>query len=191
MLTLFKPWRTGSDLRPSEDTLWDEVFSHHKFTERQQQIMKFFHIKYECNDARDDFSAMRKQLEKGGKGLYYMSRDDLDEIDTQQLTFDNEARSIDREDDIVNSDNWKDTSRAEVLRQSRHETAQQIMTQAGWLDKITGKIDQAPNMAPLKINVTEDRSASDWRDTLAEARQRIMDARDSQAKKRVLYAQGF
>ena len=42
--------------------------------------MRFFHIRYECNDARDDFSAMRKQLEKGSGS--YINRDDLDEMDT-------------------------------------------------------------------------------------------------------------
>jgi len=33
------------------------------FTQRQQGIMKFFNIRYECNDARDDF----QQLETAGK----------------------------------------------------------------------------------------------------------------------------
>lgn len=46
MLTLFKPWRTGLDLRADKDTLWDEVFSQHQFTERQLEVMKFFHIRY-------------------------------------------------------------------------------------------------------------------------------------------------
>ena len=52
MLTLFKPWRTGKDLRPNLETTWSDVFNQHQFTDRQLEIMKFFHIRYECNDAR-------------------------------------------------------------------------------------------------------------------------------------------
>ncbi|TFK77673.1 hypothetical protein K466DRAFT_446620, partial [Polyporus arcularius HHB13444] len=66
MLTLFKPWRSGRDLRLDENTMWNDVFDTYEFSERQTQIMKFFHIKYECNDARDDYSAMRRQTGKGG-----------------------------------------------------------------------------------------------------------------------------
>ena len=66
MLTLFKPWRTGKDLRLHENITWDDTFADYSFTERQKEIMKFFHIRYECNDARDDFSSQRRQAEKGG-----------------------------------------------------------------------------------------------------------------------------
>jgi hypothetical protein len=61
MLTLFKPWRSGEDLK-NENYSWDETFTSHIFTPRQEELMKFFNIRYECNDARDDFS---KQLKKG------------------------------------------------------------------------------------------------------------------------------
>ncbi|TFK78199.1 hypothetical protein K466DRAFT_467802, partial [Polyporus arcularius HHB13444] len=72
MLTLFKPWRSGKDLRVNKDTMWNDVFDAHSFSERQTEIMKFFHIKYECNDARDDYSAMRRQAGKGGDNPLYM-----------------------------------------------------------------------------------------------------------------------
>ena len=61
MLTLFKPWRSGEDLK-SKDYSWDETFEAHDFTSRQLEIMKYFNIRYECNDARDDYST---QLKKG------------------------------------------------------------------------------------------------------------------------------
>ena len=64
MLTLFVPWRTGKDLK-QEGQSWDESFTTHNFTKRQKDIMKFFNIKYECLDARDDYSAnMKKNDEK-------------------------------------------------------------------------------------------------------------------------------
>ena len=57
MLTLFKPWRSGKDLKDVNYS-WDETFSSYVFTSRQKELMKFFNIRYECNDARDDFSKL-------------------------------------------------------------------------------------------------------------------------------------
>ncbi|KAI0371861.1 hypothetical protein BV20DRAFT_1051451 [Pilatotrama ljubarskyi] len=45
MLTLFKPWRSGRNLRPHADMLWDDVFRECQFTPRQQDIIKYFHIR--------------------------------------------------------------------------------------------------------------------------------------------------
>jgi hypothetical protein len=50
MLTLFKPWRSGEDMK-SKDHSWDETFNAYDFTPRQLEIMKYFNIQYECNDA--------------------------------------------------------------------------------------------------------------------------------------------
>ncbi|KAI0739232.1 hypothetical protein C8Q80DRAFT_1065440, partial [Daedaleopsis nitida] len=61
MLTLFKPWRSDKDLRLNRETSWSSIFESHAFAKREQEVMKFFHIKYECNNARDDFSAQKKQ----------------------------------------------------------------------------------------------------------------------------------
>ncbi|TFK53512.1 hypothetical protein OE88DRAFT_1626501, partial [Heliocybe sulcata] len=55
MLTLFKPWREGKNLR-EEDETWDDAYFSYNFTPRQQELMNFFNIRYECYDARDDYS---------------------------------------------------------------------------------------------------------------------------------------
>ena len=60
MLTLFKPWRSGKDLK-TEASTWNDTFLDHIFTERQADLMKNFHIRYKCNDARNDFAAARKK----------------------------------------------------------------------------------------------------------------------------------
>ncbi|KAI0825909.1 hypothetical protein BC629DRAFT_1269524, partial [Irpex lacteus] len=60
MLTLFKPWRTGLELK-DVSTSWSDTFDAHVFTDRQLQLMDFFHLRYECRDARDDYAAQRKQ----------------------------------------------------------------------------------------------------------------------------------
>ncbi|KAJ7137593.1 hypothetical protein C8R43DRAFT_893465, partial [Mycena crocata] len=61
MLTMFKPWRTPSDLKDDIST-WSQAFNDHPFTERELQLMENFNTRYECNDARDDhYSQMRKK----------------------------------------------------------------------------------------------------------------------------------
>jgi hypothetical protein len=61
MLTLFKPWRDGMDLKSCEQT-WDKTFISYSFTPKQSQLMRNFNIRYECLDVRDDY---RAQLKKG------------------------------------------------------------------------------------------------------------------------------
>jgi hypothetical protein len=66
MLSFFKPWRNGKDLK-LEDESWDEAFAGYSFSARQLELMNNFNIKYECNDARDDYSAeMKKKSEREG-----------------------------------------------------------------------------------------------------------------------------
>ncbi|KAJ7858194.1 hypothetical protein B0H13DRAFT_1640619, partial [Mycena leptocephala] len=56
MLTLFKPWRTGKDLKLVDES-WDDAFTDYVFSSKATKMMKNFNIRYECNDARDDYSA--------------------------------------------------------------------------------------------------------------------------------------
>src|SRR5882762_6611769 len=80
MLTFFKPWRTGRDLRV-ESNNWDKSFVSHEFTKRQMEIMKYFNVRFECLDARDDFSAKR---DKGGDNnicYQWATSDILTELD--------------------------------------------------------------------------------------------------------------
>ncbi|KDR66271.1 hypothetical protein GALMADRAFT_17237, partial [Galerina marginata CBS 339.88] len=66
MLTLFKPWRKGYDLKSNDTETWDECFNNYKFSNQQEKLMQNFNIKYECLDARDDYRAqLKKGLDKG------------------------------------------------------------------------------------------------------------------------------
>jgi hypothetical protein len=56
MLTLFKPWRNGLDLKSKAES-WDDAFLSHRFSPCQVDLMKDMNIRYECLDARDDFHA--------------------------------------------------------------------------------------------------------------------------------------
>ncbi|TFK48426.1 hypothetical protein OE88DRAFT_1634849, partial [Heliocybe sulcata] len=59
MLTLFKSWRKGTDLKKFNES-WDEAFSNFRFSTRQTQLMSNFNIRYECYDAHDDYSKQIK-----------------------------------------------------------------------------------------------------------------------------------
>ena len=59
MLALFKPWHSGLDLKVSEQS-GDDTFVAHKFSSRQQEVMDYFNLRYECMDAHDDFHAQLK-----------------------------------------------------------------------------------------------------------------------------------
>ncbi|KZW01601.1 hypothetical protein EXIGLDRAFT_582962, partial [Exidia glandulosa HHB12029] len=60
MLTFFKPWRAGTDLKDA-DISWETAFAEHTFSGRQVDIMCNFNLRYECLDARDDYSKKRRQ----------------------------------------------------------------------------------------------------------------------------------
>jgi hypothetical protein len=60
MMTLFKPWRSPADLKDKLST-WDQVFREHIFRSREQEPIKNFNLRYECNDARDDHYAEMKR----------------------------------------------------------------------------------------------------------------------------------
>ncbi|KIJ39972.1 hypothetical protein M422DRAFT_123591, partial [Sphaerobolus stellatus SS14] len=59
MLTIFKPWRTISDLKNDSDK-WTDSFHNYKFTNKQQELMKYFNIKHECIDPIDDYYSKQK-----------------------------------------------------------------------------------------------------------------------------------
>ena len=59
MLVVFKPWRSGKDLKTMSQS-WENAFEAHNFMPREQQIIKNFNIRYECLDAHDDYHAQLK-----------------------------------------------------------------------------------------------------------------------------------
>jgi hypothetical protein len=79
MLTIFKPWRNGLDLKRSQTVTWDEEFASHTFSDSELVIMKNLNIRYECLDARDDY---RAQLKKGSSqaflGSWTAEKEDID-----------------------------------------------------------------------------------------------------------------
>ncbi|KAK7038370.1 hypothetical protein R3P38DRAFT_2417563, partial [Favolaschia claudopus] len=59
MLILFKPWRKASDLRDDNES-WISAFERTEFSQEAKKVMKNMLVEYECKDARDAYTALRK-----------------------------------------------------------------------------------------------------------------------------------
>ncbi len=81
--------------------MWNNIFASYAFTDGQTEIMKFFHIKYERNDAQNDFSAARKQAGQGRTNPLYMSNHEMDEIEMEGYIFDRETTAADKENELI------------------------------------------------------------------------------------------
>ena len=81
MLTLFKSWTDPLSLNLLDQT-WIHAFSKHNFSDRHQQIMGRFHVRYECNNTRDNFRLQHVHEAKkngfhwvGGQFIHVLDRE--------------------------------------------------------------------------------------------------------------------
>ena len=169
MLTLFKPWRSGKDLKAKMET-WDKSFMAHDFGKRQMEIMKFFNVRYECLDAHNDYSANR-------------DKEDQDKIKYQWATSDtlsaHYAEAYSGAD--FNMDKTHDTYDEELFDipgkkcKSRREAmalAARTMHISGWLDPSP---DGLPDVGSLIPMVPEfDQSGKLWRAAVLAKKQEIL-----------------
>ena len=115
MLTLFKPWWTGYDLKNADET-WEYAFDNYDFSDRQMSLMKIFNLRYECLDARDDYSAQMKDDEKENNqlGQEYTGWLDDDELN-DNMYLNGSCRLNDAKEDEI-------------------RLVEQVVAGAGWLD---------------------------------------------------------
>jgi len=125
MLTLFKPWRHGEDLKSVNQT-WTEAFALCKFKFEDKKIMNNFNLHYECLDERDDYHAILKR----------QSSINQKKISSNQFDYDNDC------DFGINSNIVEDYGDPNILGPTAIRKAQQMieteimMSEAGWLAKI-------------------------------------------------------
>ena len=74
MLTLFKPWCTGHDLKGTDET-WEQAFNSYIFLPAQKNLMSNFNLQYECLDAQDDYSVQLKDNDKKDNNFWETSED--------------------------------------------------------------------------------------------------------------------
>ena len=170
MLSLFKPWRHGKDLKENDQS-WDEAFSDYKFTPRQTELMKFFNIRYECNDARDDYSKLLKQKNAtDGVFPHWFRSDDGDNFNDDDYNDDGDLTAHEEyEADQYTSIGKKGHQRIEQMAE-----IQKIVTSAGWLDQCS---DGPPSMEFTEIE-PEELPPSQWDAAVQEKRQQVLAERN-------------
>ena len=153
---------------------WSDVSDQYSFSDRQKEIMRFFHICHECNDARDDFSAMHKQAERGGRYPMNMSEEDMNEIETQGYIFDGEAVGTDKKNELVNGNDWNQDGDAEILRKSRVATVENIMNKAGWIYHMQLNDGYQMPKIPKRLKPEKPKDGLNWKTLLDKLRQDIL-----------------
>ena len=169
MLTLFKPWRTAADLKEDYQT-WEQAFSSWSFLSHHLIIMKHANIRYECKDARDDYSAQRRKMAKNSdiQNSWEEARATADFLD--DLEDDSED-----EQDLVVIDGEEE---AEFLR-AKNEKAKVNDIEYSQMESIaqnSGMYD--PNSDEYKMNESifnfelreDSRTASQWKNILQDTR---------------------
>jgi hypothetical protein len=171
MLTLFKPWRSGYDLK-TENQTWDESFLSYEFTERQKTLIANFNIRYECLDARDDFHA---QLRSGSAILPSWATDhNFAENAEDELEVDDVGDiELDMQEDL--DIHLNEIGRREKQRRLEMAAMRDVMTQSGW----TEPLSEMPLASPLlPVSLPEViQSGSQWKADVQKKRQDLLDLR--------------
>lgn len=155
MLTLFKPWRTGMDLK-NETQNWSEVFHYHQFSDRFKQLMDNFNLRYECADARDDFAAQRKLMSSQSNPSFTFPIDDDDCERVEEQNIDDE-NVVSASKGIDNTDEDEEENSFAVMGQKasgyllQMNAVESLLHRIGWtklrsimkntVDKVTHTID--------------------------------------------------
>jgi hypothetical protein len=176
MLTLFKPWRTGTELR-LPNTTWGSSFATHVFSGRQNDIMDNFNLRYECNDARDDFASQRKLLSTSTENWpFELSNDMLDDIDENfdSMLFSDHC-------DFQDGDNWMNLAtedKSSRLQIERMMAADAMLQKNGMLNN---EFDSPVNIESLPTVNNTAQSGYYWQNLLTKEKDRILEKRFSQA----------
>ncbi len=182
MLTVFKPWRNGMDLKPELQN-WSEALHNHKFSDKFIQLMDNFNLRYECSDARDDFAAQRKLTAGQGinNGNLPFDNDECDDLETQNM--DSEAMELAKKEGWNEEEEEYDESfavfgqraSAQLMKMNAIET---LLHRLGWT-KPKPILDH-PN--PNTLNSID--HSLDWSSTLKDKKEEILASRtDTYTKK--------
>ncbi|KAG6893333.1 hypothetical protein C0992_010412 [Termitomyces sp. T32_za158] len=144
MLTLFKPWKSGLDLKLANKT-WEESFSGFPFAPSHVTIMKNMNIRYECLDARDDFYSQRR-----GESEFLPMLEDDTYIDVEQYT--NLENNIEYSpEDCGIDETLADTlGKKELAQQENMYQMKATLFESGWADP-----DFSKELNPLPVPSVE------------------------------------
>ena len=163
MLTLFKPWRSGLDLKHREVN-WNTAFASFDFTIRQRQLMDNMNTQYECLDARDDYSTML-QTQMG------VSFPHSPEVEEATLEGDKD-RMIDDLCDHEDDYRLAPTGYRSRAMLTKIDEIRNRMTDAGWSSQ-PKDINAGQYPEGVGFNVSE-RHATNWSNVLNSCREKAI-----------------
>ncbi|KAI0056168.1 hypothetical protein BV25DRAFT_1762834, partial [Artomyces pyxidatus] len=137
MLTLFKPWRSGTDLKQPHQT-WEDTFNEYDFTYRQRELMDFFQIRYECNDARDDFAAQRKADKKAMDKMNPIFGQFADDLDAQNMEDRAMANLTGLDAAAALEAQWDEIGPSAAKKYMQMLEIERVLQLAGWTDNEPG-----------------------------------------------------
>ncbi|SJL18287.1 uncharacterized protein ARMOST_21872 [Armillaria ostoyae] len=176
MLVLFKPWRSGTQLKSVEQT-WNTAFETYELSERHSAVIKNFNLRYECLDARDDFRAEMAK-DAGNPGLHPMFDDNITGAALMDLDADCDDYSAD--DYGITSTDLPNFIHGVSYKRKLVKAAKisRIMGDRGckWSTPVEALADTSN--IPSEIIATH-HSPGQWKETVATLRQTILDARQS------------
>lgn len=175
MLTLFKPWRNGKDLKNDIDN-WHETFTDHAFISKAQKLMSNFNLRYECNDARDDFFHQSKQNKSAVPSFNRQQQEDG--TDNEYALGEHGEKDLFEQVDLSDSLGPKHIARLEQMRR-----IEDTVTASGWLASA-----KSPANIPHRFVPQKQLAGRQWRLKIKQAREAILEAKykraPSQIKKR-------
>jgi hypothetical protein len=171
MLTLFKPWRTGHDLK-QETSLWNDAFTAHNFGTRYTQLMRNMNIRYECLDAQDDFHA---EMKKGSLSLPNWLADEAMLKDLDQSLIDDYMEDDCPQNLIEDIGTSVEMGRKTKARNSLMNAINRVLTVTGWTEcdakLLTDNISLKP-AAPITVQ-----PASQWKAAVISKRAQVLEQR--------------
>ena len=172
MLVFFKPggWRNGKDLI-GECVSWSQAFNSIQFAPQHVSIMRNMNVLYECLDARDDYSALRRQQERSngvtGHVVDSQTGTELENVLASQVDIefntgdidDRVARMIDDPSGVVGV--------TVVTAKSK------MATMSHMLSRMYGQLKRSDQIAVHDPLVFPLRSCEDWSSRISVAKERF------------------
>lgn len=165
MLTLFKPWRTGLDLKDEQST-WDESFLRNTFSEAHSTVMNNMNLRYECLDASDDFHA---QMKAGGI-VFPGSEDDGLFSDLDQQEYGEGAGDMPDDSEVAGLSDV--VGKSEQSRRSNMALMSKIMDNTGWSIPLLGRPSLKEEV--FRPSPIEELMGSQWKARVADKRAEIL-----------------
>ena len=149
-----------------KDQSFNEIFNSFIFTIQQTQYMKIFNLRYECNDARDDFSAqLKKGNSSGGVFNQWMSSEDIADLDGYEF---HDGANFEQEND---DEKYTTVGRLAQLKQNKMTATRMVLEDVGWTDQSPNGLEQINKTSVVPEHM---HNGIKWKALIEEKRQGVL-----------------